>query len=340
MTISRPLKGRPSLSESLRDTWEDSTMPNKRPPHRDDDPTLLDDQEVEPTEDALEEDAEEIGGDEELTAEVVDSNAEDEAYEMGLWEGYKGRGDMVSRDRLAQKYIPLVKYVAGKLAAKLPQTIEFDDLVGYGYFGLLNAIDRFDPARGIKFKTYAVTRIRGSIYDELRSIDWIPRGLRQKGRELDATLQMLEEQMGRVPRDEEIAEHMGMTPEEVRRLKIKLVNATIVPASDPRNQSNEDGESRNLIDNIESHPSLAPENMVERDETKKLIIEKLRELPQRERKVLVLYYYEDLTLKEIGTVLKVTESRVSQLHTRAIARLRNLIDEVRKQWPRAVREAE
>jgi len=248
--------------------------------------------------------------------------------EDDLWKLYMDERNPLIREIVAEKYSPLVKYVAGKVAIGLPQNIEFEDLIGYGIFGLLDAIDKYDPSRGIKFKTYAVARIRGAIYDELRSIDWVPRSVRQKAKELEKIIGSMENKLGRAVQDEEIAREMAISLDDFHNLLMKISGSSVLSLSDVW-YLGDDNDKISVVDTIESPFSLNPDIMVERDEIKRLIYEVITNLPEKEKKVLILYYYEDLTLKEIGKVLEVTESRVSQLHTKAILRLRSKLDKVR-----------
>lgn len=249
--------------------------------------------------------------------------------EEELWKLYKKTKDLKIREFFINQYAPLVKYVAGKIAIGMPQNVDFDDLVGYGVFGLLDAIDKFDPDRDIKFKTYAVTRIRGAIYDELRSIDWVPRSVRQKAKELEKTIGKLENKLGRSATDEEIAKELGISIREFHSLILKLSGASMLSLSDVWYVGDE-SDRVSVMETIESPKSLNPEIIVEREEIKKIIVQAISDLPDKEKKVLILYYYEDLTLKEIGEVLQVTESRISQLHTKAIMRLRSKLMNVKK----------
>jgi RNA polymerase sigma factor for flagellar operon FliA len=248
--------------------------------------------------------------------------------EEQLWKEFQKGRDPGIREYFVIKYAPLVKYVAGKVAIGMPDTIEYEDLVGYGTFGLLDAIDKFEPARNIKFKTYALTRIRGAIYDELRSIDWIPRSVRQKSREIEEVIQKLETRLGRSVEDHEIAVELGVSTDEFQKILVKISGTTLMSLNELWGSGEEDGEV-DLVDTIESPRSLNPDFIVERGEIKKVIVEAIKKLPENEKKVLVLYYYEDLTLKEIGEILGVTESRVSQLHTKSILRLRGNLAQIR-----------
>jgi RNA polymerase sigma factor for flagellar operon FliA len=249
--------------------------------------------------------------------------------EEELWINYRQNRNPAIRETFVKQYAPLVKYVAGKIAVGMPHNIEFDDLVGFGAFGLLDAIDKFDPDKGVKFKTYAVTRIRGAIFDELRSIDWVPRSVRQKTREVEEAIGILEAQLGRTATDQEIASSLGMDEKEFAKIMMKISVTSILSLNDVW-FSGDDNDKVTIEASIESPSSLNPDIIVEKEEIRRIIIAAINELPDKEKKILVLYYYEDLTLKEIGQVLGVTESRVSQLHTKAILRLRGKLTNVRK----------
>jgi RNA polymerase sigma factor for flagellar operon FliA len=249
--------------------------------------------------------------------------------EEELWASYKKKRDPLIREAFIKQYAPLVKYVAGKVAANMPQSVDFDDLVGFGVFGLIDAIDKFDPDKNVKFKTYAVTRIRGAIFDELRSLDWVPRSVRQKSREMEEAIANLEAKLGRPANDNEIAESMGLSDDEFSKTMMKISGTSILSLNDVW-YSADDSDKISIGDSIESPVSLNPDSVMEREEIKRVIVQSIQELPEKEKKVLVLYYYEDLTLKEIGKVLDVTESRVSQLHTKAILRLRAKLTNMRR----------
>ncbi len=255
---------------------------------------------------------------------VLEQKTEEE-----LWDLYRRGRDPSIREAFIKQYAPLVKYVAGKVAVGMPHSVEFDDLVGFGVFGLLDAIDKYDPNKNVKFKTYAVTRIRGAIFDELRSIDWVPRSVRQKTREIEETIGSLEAQLGRTVTDQEIASALGMDEEEFLKTMLKISGTSVLSLNDVW-YAGDENDRISIGESIESPTSLNPDVIVEKDEIRRVIIEAINELPEKEKKVLVLYYYEDLTLKEIGQVLEVTESRVSQLHTKAILRLRAKLTNIRK----------
>jgi RNA polymerase sigma factor for flagellar operon FliA len=225
--------------------------------------------------------------------------------------------------------MPLVKYVAGKVSVGMPGSVDFDDLVGYGQFGLLDAINKFDPEKNVKFKTYAVTRIRGAIFDELRTLDWVPRSVRQKSREIEDTIVQLESKLGRPASDSEVASAMGISEDEYHQTILKVSGTSVLSLNDVW-YSGDESENVSIGDSIESPLSLNPEVIVEREEVRRIIIESINELPEKEKMVLVLYYHEDMTFKEIGQVLEVSESRVSQLHTKANLRLRAKLTNFRK----------
>jgi RNA polymerase sigma factor for flagellar operon FliA len=249
--------------------------------------------------------------------------------EEELWDLYRLGRDPSIREAFIKQYAPLVKYVAGKVAVGMPHNVEFDDLVGFGVFGLLDAIDKYDPDKNVKFKTYAVTRIRGAIFDELRSIDWVPRSVRQKTREIEEAIGSLEAQLGRTVSDQEVAASLGMTEDEFQKTMLKISGTSVLSLNDAW-YSGDESDKISIGESIESPTSMNPDIIVEKEEIRRVIIESINDLPEKEKKVLVLYYYEDLTLKEIGQVLEVTESRVSQLHTKAILRLRAKLTNIRK----------
>jgi RNA polymerase sigma factor for flagellar operon FliA len=253
----------------------------------------------------------------------------DQKTEEELWELYRRKKDPQIRDMFVKQYAPLVKYVAGKVAVGMPHNVDFDDLVGFGVFGLIDAINKFDPNKHVKFKTYAVTRIRGAIFDELRSIDWVPRSVRQKTREIEDTVHQLEASLGRAASDSEIAAEMGVSEDDFQKTMMKISSTSILSLNDVWYTS-EENDHVSIVDSIESPKSLNPDTIVEKEEVKRVIVQAINELPEKEKKVLVLYYYEDLTLKEIGKVLEVTESRISQLHTKAIMRLRSRLTNIKK----------
>ncbi len=253
----------------------------------------------------------------------------DEKTEEELWREFKKTKSPAIRDKLIRQYMPLVMYVAGKVATGMPDNVEYDDLVGFGQFGLLDAINKFDLDKNVKFKTYAVTRIRGAIFDELRELDWVPRSVRQKSREIEDTIVELEARLGRTASDAEIAEAMGMTENEYQTTVMKVSGTSVLSLNDVW-YSGDDSDHMSIGDSIEAPNSLNPDVIVEREEVRKVIIQAINELPENEKMVIVLYYHEDLTFKEIGQVLNVSESRISQLHSKANLRLRAKLTSIRK----------
>jgi RNA polymerase sigma factor for flagellar operon FliA len=249
--------------------------------------------------------------------------------EEELWKQYREKKDPKIRDAFIRQYAPLVKYVAGKVAVGMPHNVEFDDLVSCGTFGLLDAIEKFDPEKVVQFKTYAVTRIRGAIFDELRATDWVPRSVRQKTREVEEAIGTLEAQYGRPAKDTEIAGYLKLDEAEYQKMMRQITATSILSLNDVW-FSGDENDKVSIGETIESPKSLEPEMMVERDEIRRVVIDIINQLPDKEKKIIVLYHYEDLTLKEIGQVLDITESRVSQLHSKAMLRIRSKLTNVRK----------
>ena len=241
---------------------------------------------------------------------------------QGLWQQLKSEESQDARDKLILHFSPLVKYVAGRISANLPQNIESGDLISYGIFGLIDAIEKFDPSREIKFETYAMSRIKGAIIDELRALDWVPRSVRHRSKELENVLIQLENKFKRVPTDEEVAEAMNMTIKELHNLLTQLSYTTVVALEELWSVGSEKDDKISLIDTVEDTNSGDPSDIFELEEMKEILAEAIDRLPEREKIVIALYYYEGLTLREIGEVLSVTESRVSQLHTKAVIRLK------------------
>jgi len=244
-----------------------------------------------------------------------------------LWVQYKTNHDQRIKDALIMKYASFVKYVAGRIAVNLPSNVEFDDLVSYGILGLIDAIDKYDSDRNVKFKTYAKTRIRGAIFDELRVLDWTPRSIRQKARKLEKAYAKLEGKLGRDARDEEIAEYLNIDISELHKL-FDETKKSLLLSLDEIFYDDEEGSSR--FDFIEDQKSDNPQSKIEEAEAKKILADAISKLSDRERMVITLYYYEELTSKEIGKILGVSDSRVSQLHTKAILRLRGRLSRIKE----------
>lgn len=241
-------------------------------------------------------------------------NAEGKAK---LWEDYsKFKTDEV-REKIIIEYASLVKIVAGRLSMYLGYNVEYDDLVGYGVFGLIDAVDKFDYNKGVKFETYASFRIRGAILDEIRKMDWIPRTLRQKQRKIDAAFQKIELEQGRTATDAEVAKELEISVEELETWQTQTKLSNLLSLDEYIETGSEVKMESSLSSQFET-----PEKVVEKQELKDTLIKTLETLTEKEKKVIVLYYYEELTLKEISNILEVSESRVSQLHTKALQKMR------------------
>jgi RNA polymerase sigma factor FliA len=238
------------------------------------------------------------------------------------WARYKKDGDEKAREKLVLQYSPLVKFVAGRMSSGLPAHIEEADLISYGLLGLIGAIERFDPGREIKFETFAVARIKGSIIDELRSLDWVPRSVRAKAREIEAAQTKLEHELGRVPTDEETAAKLDMSVNDFQDSLLQISNSTVVALDELWTVSDSSGDQVSLLDTMKDPNAVDPAKELGVSELKDRLAHAISRLPEREKLVIALYYYENLTLREIGEVLGVTESRVSQLHTKAVLRLK------------------
>ena len=240
-----------------------------------------------------------------------------------LWRRYKTAGDERARERLVVAYSPLVKYVAGKMGSGLPGHVDDADLISYGLTGLISAIERFDLGREIKFETYAITRIRGAIIDELRSLDWVPRSVRAKARDIERANQKLEARLQRAPTDEEMAAELEITTDDFHEALLQISNSTLVALDELWATNDSGGDQVSLLDTLPDRGAPDPQTVVDQGELRERIAGAIAALPEREKLVVALYYYENLTLREIGEVLGVTESRVSQLHTKAVLRLRS-----------------
>jgi RNA polymerase sigma factor for flagellar operon FliA len=245
-----------------------------------------------------------------------------------LWRRYKGDGDAAARERLVVAYSPMVKFVAGRLGAGLPSHVEDADLISYGLMGLIGAIERFDPERGIKFETFAMTRIRGAIIDELRSLDWVPRSVRSRAREIETAQSALEHELQRAPSEAELAAKLGVGEDELQASLLEIANSSVYALDELWTISDSSGDQVSLLDTISDPGAEDPQESLATSEVKDRLTEALASLPEREQLVVALYYYESLTLREIGEVLGVTESRVSQLHTKAVMRLRSALQGV------------
>lgn len=234
-----------------------------------------------------------------------------------LWEEYSKKRTPQLQEKIIIEYAGLVKLVAGRLSMYLGNNVEYDDLVGYGTFGLIDAIDKYDYTKGVKFETYASLRIRGAILDQIRKMDWIPRSVRQKQRKLDQAYQNLEQRYGRAVNDEELAEELDISVDELESWQNQTKITNVISLDEFMEQGAEAKVEQNL-----SSDYSQPDKIIERNELKDLIVQSLETLTEKEKKVIIFYYYEELTLKEISKILEVSESRISQLHTKALQKMR------------------
>src|SRR3954466_4434464 len=270
--------------------------------------------------------------DDDLEVEEVDDPVDATSVEAAikaLWAEFKDSGDQRLRERLILHYSPLVKYVAGRVGVGLPPNIEQADLVSYGIFGLIDAIEKFDISRAIKFETYAISRIKGAIIDELRAIDWIPRSVRYKAREVEKAYAALEARLHRTPTEPEVAEELGISLDDLHTIFSQVSFVNVIALDELLNVGGERGDKMSLVDTLEDTKAEDPVQAFETEETKYLLARAINTLPEREKIVVTLYYYEGLTLAEIGQVLGVTESRICQMHTKAVLQLRGKLADQR-----------
>ncbi len=254
-------------------------------------------------------------------SEAIRAPERTEADVGALWERYKATSDLAAREGLILHYSPLVKFVAGRVGVGLPRNVEHADLVQYGMFGLIDAIDKFEPERGFKFETYAVNRIKGAILDELRALDWVPRSVRARAREIQRSLAELEHSLQRTPSEVELAAHMDWSLKDLQKALAEIANLGLIALDELLNPAERDSGS---IGDLMADPRDAdPTGGYEKQEMRHFLADAIGRLPDRERLVVTLYYYEGLTLAEIGAVLEVTESRICQIHTKAVMSLRN-----------------
>jgi RNA polymerase sigma factor FliA len=252
----------------------------------------------------------------------VDANVK--AVELkDLWRRYRTAGDEWARERLVVAYSPIVKYVAGRLASGLPTHVDEADLISYGLGGLISAIERFEPDREIKFETYAIPRIKGAIIDELRALDWVPRSVRARARDIERANVKLEHRFHRAPTDEEMAADLEITTEDFHDALIQISSSTIAALDELWTVSDTSGDQVSLLDTLQDPEAPDPAKVMDESELRDRVADAIARLPEREMLVIALYYYENLTLREIGEVLGVTESRISQLHTKAVLRLKS-----------------
>lgn len=244
-----------------------------------------------------------------------------------LWEAYfADRNNKLVRDKLIVQYIYLTRYVIGRIKVSLPPTFSYEDIASYGVEGLIDAVEKFSPNKGAKFETYALMRIRGSIIDRIRSQDWLPRTIRKKIKDIKLATERLKQELGRAPTTKEVASVMGLEPQKVEEI---LAQDTGVASLHDKKGSSE--ESLEVIDTIEDENSERPEDIAEKKDAKRELEMALKRLPERERTLLIFYYHENMTLKEIGEAINVSESRVCQLHAQAIMKLRNILSTKRSE---------
>jgi len=226
-----------------------------------------------------------------------------------------------NREEVIKRYSPMIKYVANRIAMRLPPHIEVDDLISVGVLGLMDAISKYDSSRGAKFKTYAEFRVRGAILDELRAMDWVPRSIRQKASSVDKVVQSLQAKLSRAPEDEEVAKEMGISLDQFHDTLNETKSIPVFSLED-LGIAKESGEQQSLLDCLAGKADADPQTQIRLIELKEIIAKAIDSLPEKERLMVSLYYYEELTMKEIGAVLEITESRVSQIHSKAVYRLR------------------
>jgi len=245
-----------------------------------------------------------------------------------VWNGFFESKDQHHRNLLMEHYLPLVKYTADRIYAKLPDKVELDDLISAGIFGLMDAIDAFDPERGVKFETYCTPRIRGAILDELRSMDWVPRLVRARAHQLENALRTLEAHLGRIPTENEVAKELNMNMEEFQRLQRDATATGLISLSNKFGDSDGEKDMRE-IDIVKDQKSQNPLIEAQKRDLKGLLT---KGLTRAERLIVVLYYYEEMTMKEIGATLDLSESRVSQMHSSIIARLKAQMNTRKKEF--------
>jgi RNA polymerase sigma factor FliA len=246
-----------------------------------------------------------------------------------VWEKYKMANDMQARDALISHYLHLVKYVVGRVAAGLPSFVSVDDLYSTGITGLIKAIERYDLAKKNKFETYAILVIKGTIIDELRALDWIPRSVHQKANQVGRAQEELQKNLGREATDAEIADHLGISKSDFEELLTRIRPAILIPLDA---ESSCDDEGISMAERIADERASKSDQEADRHACKRLLDEIIHEMPDQEKMVLMLYYYEDLMLKEIGKIMGISESRVSQIHTKAILRLRTRLGDLREEF--------
>ncbi len=245
-----------------------------------------------------------------------------EILEEEEWIRFKEHGDEEARSRLAERYLPLVKHIIDRIAYKLPDFIDKEDLISEGILGLIDAIDKFDPSRMNKFGTYAMVRIRGAVLDSLRQMDWVPRSLRQKSKEIENAILTVERNLGRPATDKEISEYLGISAEELNET-LSSISTSVIYSFEELLQMSDDDKPLPFISRVKDQQITDPSDSVVKSEIRKILVKSIGRLPDNEKTVVGLYYVENMTLKQIGEVLDVTESRICQIHAKALIRLKN-----------------
>ena len=240
-----------------------------------------------------------------------------------VWQEYLETRSKTAKDKLLVEYAPVVKYTAQRMAINLPKSVEVNDLISSGVMGLIKAVEAFDPTREVKFETFATHKIRGAILDELRALDWVPRSVRQKSRALQKAYSKLENDLGRMPYDDEVAAELNVSIQEFEDMLSDVTPTTILSLEESRDDQSGESKQLKIMDVIEDPQGTNPLKELGFEETKRILKESITSLPEKEKLVIALYHYEELTLKEIGEVLNISESRVSQIHSKAIIKLRS-----------------
>ena len=252
--------------------------------------------------------------------------------EKQAWLEYKKTPTTEARNRLIELYLPLVSYIASKTRASLPPHVEVTDLKSVGILGLMNAIERFDISKGIAFQTFAKMRVYGAIMDELRALDWIPRSIRQKTKKIEAAYRHLDQKLARMPTDAEMADHLALSLPDFQKM-LREVSSTTLLSLEQIYSSDSSSGTMTLLDVLESTQTENPQEVLEEEELRDELAERIDQLPEKEKLIVALYYYENLTLKEIGSILGLSESRISQIHTKTILKLRSKMEPVTATCP-------
>lgn len=259
-------------------------------------------------------------------------NAEEKQAITNLWNRYHQTGETEAHDELIVQYLYLVKFVVGRLGSSLPSHVKLDDLYSSGVTGLIKAVEKFDPSKNSKFESYAILLIRGAIIDEMRELDWIPRSVHQKADQIASAQEVLQQRLGRSPTDQELSLHLGITQDELDELLLRVRPAILIPLDGEVNRNQEDDESSSMSERIADTRAQTSFDIADRNEFCSMLGQAISDLPEQERKVLIHYYYDEMMLKEIGKLMGVSESRVSQIHTKALLKLRGRLKTIAKEY--------